>query len=349
MKPDNTLPFFAHYVNDDKIFFSRGTNLFMSDNMGKTWEKLGKIPLSSIDILKSSHRLLRRLFRCHIHHIQPVNKSTLLLFGFGKIFRVQIRETITFKNCGDIVGRRPLFLCNAGFETFYYGEYKRNSNYDPIRIMGSENGGCTWETVRTISNIRHIHGVFHDPYDDAIWVTTGDRDHESGLWVTHDRFITLEKVVGGDQQKRVMQLLFTANYIYFGSDTGDEKNYLYRMSKKSRRIKRLQEVNGSVYWGCKVGNALFFSTALEPSKINKSQDACIWGTFDGEIWKSITHFRKDIWPTTLFQFGQVLFPVIENNNGYLWFTPFATNNDQTLQRIAMDKIISKFADSQYPL
>ena len=40
-----------------------------------------------------------------------------------------------------------------------------------------------------------MHGIFIDPYDGRIWVTTGDDDHESAIWFTDDEFKTLEKVV----------------------------------------------------------------------------------------------------------------------------------------------------------
>ena len=97
-------------------------------------------------------------------------------------------------------------------------------------------------------------------------------------------------------------------------------------------------MESSVFWGCKVGDYLFFSTVVESSKVNECKDACIWGSKDGENWKCIARFRKDIWPMKLFQYGQIFFPTGENNTDYLWFTPFATEKHLTLQKLNVKEL-----------
>ena len=140
-------------------------------------------------------------------------------------------------------------------------------------------------------------------------------------------------MIGGNQQSRALQLLFTKDYAYFGTDTPFEINHIYRLDKSSGRIEKLASVDASVYWGCKVGDALFFSTALEFSSVNVCSFASIWGSLDGRRWRQVAKYKKDLWPTRYCEIGQIFFPQGNNNTGYLFYTPVATEGDQTLQRI----------------
>jgi len=75
-----------------------------------------------------------------------------------------------------------------------------------MRVFRSHDGGRNWEVVWTFAGIRHIHTVLAN--EDEIWVTTGDLDEECGIWVTRDEFRTMDRIVGGEQRYRAVQLLF---------------------------------------------------------------------------------------------------------------------------------------------
>src|SRR5690606_32225381 len=117
-----------------------------------------------------------------------------------------------------VVGSRPMALCTVE-DTVYYGEYRSNGGFSgdsertPIHVWRSTKGD-TFEKAWQFTNVRHIHAISHDPFTNRIWVTTGDRDEESALWYTDDNFATLHKFIGGSQQYRAIQLLFTEAHIY---------------------------------------------------------------------------------------------------------------------------------------
>ncbi|MCD6361186.1 MAG: hypothetical protein J7M38_10005 [Armatimonadetes bacterium] len=326
-----------HYIDHDIMIFSKGVNVYVNYNGGRQ-DIVFALPLPTELRLRTLFELSARLFRCHIHHVARINKNIIVLGGFGMIYTYDLEANMLNIDITPVCDKRPLNLCVDNDSRLYYGEYRDNRERSPVHIYASDSEGRQWAPVWQFNRIRHVHGVFHDPYDNRIWVTTGDTNEECGIWATDDRFKTLDKVVGGSQQLRVVQLIITENYIYFGSDTPLERNNLYRMNKKTCKVERLQEVESSVFWGCKVGDYIFFSTAVEPSKLNKCKDACIWGSQDGETWKCIARFRKDIWPMKLFQYGQILFPSGENNTDYLWFTPFATEKHLTVQRLNVKEI-----------
>ena len=327
-----------HYIDPDIMITSKGAEVCIRYNEEKRRDVTFALSLPPKLHLRASADLARRLFRCTIHHVIRINKNIIVLIGFGLIYTYDLSVNGLIREVTPICGKRPLNLCVDNDSMLYYGEYRGNQERSPVDIYASDSEGRQWESIWCFTGIRHVHGVFHDPYDNRIWVTTGDTDAESGIWVTGNKFKTLDQVVGCSQQMRAVQLLFTENHVYFGSDTPLEKNYFYRMEKKTGQVKRLQEVESSVFWGCKVGKYLFFSTVVEPSKVNKCKDACIWGSQDGETWKCVARFRKDIWPMKLFQYGQILFPSGENNTDYLWFTPFATKKHMTVQRLNVKEL-----------
>lgn len=322
-----------HHFGKKFIFASVGNSIFSSSNNGKTWDRLFTLPVSGFGRIQHSCNLSRRFFRAGIHHIASVGKSGLVVIANRLIYQYDLNKRAPIYEEVQIAGSRPLFLCHNNIDRLYYGQYCGNPNREPIHLYCCDWYHHSWKIACTFDSVRHIHGVFFDPYEKAIWVTTGDTDREAAIWKTKDQFASLERVVSGSQQARVVQLLFTKEYVYFGSDTPLEKNYLYRLHRENGNIETLQEVGNSVFWGCKVQDMLFFSTAIEPSDVNRTKSASVWGSKNGKDWQCVLNFKKDIWPMKLFQYGQVLFPSGFNQTEYLWYTPFATTGDQVSFRV----------------
>jgi hypothetical protein len=248
-----------------------------------------------------------------------------------------------------VEGSRPLSL-TAGKELVCYGEYRSNPERGPVHIWAASLDNLqSWDPVWTFNSVRHVHGVFFDPFRRAFWVTTGDDDHESAIWVTEDNFQSLSRVLGGTQQYRTIKLLFTRDAVYFGSDAPEELNYLYRLHRASGEVQRLVRVGSSVFHGCTVGDRLFFSTAIEPSTHNKTRYVEVWGSKGGEQWQVIRRFQKDCWPMKAFQYGQVKFPAGQGDNTHLWLTPLATENDQHTLKIPLGKLFENGSSRVAPV
>jgi hypothetical protein len=321
------------YIDNNTIYVQSGSRFYKTQDLGASWDCILRLP-SKYPWL-TWNALFNRLMRSGVNGFRVLSDKSFILTWNGRIYKITHDGKLKRAVVNAKKGSRPLFLEMDNNERLFWGEYFGNENRKEVNVLTSEDGGLSFETIYTFPSgvIRHIHGVFSDSYDNTIWITTGDDDEESGIWVTANCFRSLEKVIAGSQQVRSIQLLFTKKYVYFGSDTPLEKNYIYRVDKATQKIEKLQEVESSVFWGCKVGDALFFSTAVEPSKVSKCQDACIWGSMDGEKWTCIARLKKDIWPKKLFQYGQIFFPAGENNTEYLWFTPFSTEKHMTVQRL----------------
>ena len=206
-------------------------------------------------------------------------------------------------------GSKPLNLCFAPSGNIYFGEYFQNMEKEAVNIYCSSDNGQTWHVAHSFAagEINHIHGVFFDKYTDRIWVVTGDRENECIMGYTEDEFKSFHEVFRGGQEYRTCQLFFYKDFIVFGTDTQYEQNVIKKFDRKSLAITTLQEVQGSVIKGGQVGDVSFFSTTVEPSKVNRDKYAHLWVTKDGLHWEERYKAKKDCWPA-IFQFGTFEFP-----------------------------------------
>ena len=307
------------YVSNNTLLIVRDNRLFGSEDYGATWKRFGAVPLNYSNRVLSFNTLLRRFSRRGVHHCVKVD-SEYFLIANGSVYAISTSGVVRLDS---VRGNRPLVV-QGNEQGVHYGEYRSNPERSPVAVWKLTHAGKETTPVAWFNGVRHIHGVFHDPHEGNWWVTTGDHDEEAGIWKTNDEFLTVQRVVGGSQRYRAVQLLFAQSHIYFGSDAPNEQNHIYRMDRQGRKVEQLQQVGGPVFYGCKVGASLFFSTAVEPSSVNKTRYAEVWRSDDGSSWRRILRFRKDILPMKWFQYGQVLFPSGEGDGQHLYCTPFAT-------------------------
>jgi len=323
------------YIDSTRMIASRGFQLFESLDSGTSWTSLGTAPVAMHHRCRSWIPLLRRFCRAQIGNVVLLDESNLLFFAADKVWRYDL-ETRRFLHSAPLVGRRPLTICRTGDSELYYGEYRRNFERTPTHLWRTGDSGKSWEAVHRFTNIRHVHGVFHDPFTDSLWVTTGDDDEECGLWQSTDGGVTMTRIIGGSQQFRAVHLLFREDAIYFGSDTPREKNHLYRLHRKDHSVERLCEVDNSVFFATDVGGTMCFSTACEQSDINRSPYASVWASTNGDDWSPIVRMTKDGWPSPWLQHGHIRFPTGIQRPDRLCFTTMATNLHETVLCVGMN-------------
>lgn len=319
----------VHYHDGDKLIFSEGKTIYLHTERSIK-KKLFSVDKNLIESILLKSNLYRRLTRSHIYHVIPVNDEHLLVFVSKQILYLNISEQ-KIVNSTRIKGSNPLQIENFG-NTVYYGDYIRSSQNPPIHLYKSEPPYSNWSSVKTFNGIRHIHGVFRDPYTNLLWVTTGDENEESWIFSLSRDTYEVNFSLGGSQTYRAVTLLFTEDYIYYGTDTPREQNYIYRFKRGEKKVEKLSEVGGSIFFGTKANNHLFFSTAAEPSKINKSNTVELWHSSDGINWNLDLEFKKDVWHSKLFRYGLIFFPNGPGDGKNLWFSTMGTVNDQKIYK-----------------
>jgi len=255
----------------------------------------------------------------------------ILVFAGKLIFSIN-RPTGEVVACNALRGGRPLSVCTTP-KRIYYGEYGRNPERKPMSVWASSDGGVSWSKAWTFENIRHVHGVFQNPHDGSIWITTGDSDEESIIWRTEDEFETVQKVVSDGQQSRAVSLVFSESAVVYGTDIPDRPNTLRKYDCVTAQTDTLAEVDGPVFFSANVNGRTFFSTSVEKENIQRIRDVRVYVSDDWANWHKVLNLRKDCLSPVYFQHGQARFAMGQGDGASVWITPFATKHDHQSIRL----------------
>jgi len=221
-------------------------------------------------------------------------------------------------------GTRPLNIAAAPDGRVFWGEYFDNLGRDAVHVYGSHDRGASWRVVYSFEKgaIRHVHNIVYDRWADCFWVLTGDVGSECRILRVSLDWTRIESVISGNQQARAVAAVPKEDGLYFASDTPLEQNYIYRLDRKAS-LARLAEIHASVLCGCTVGDAVFFTTMVEPSAVNLDRAVSVYGSARGSDWARSESWRKDWWPTTLFQYGNAFLATGNNSTNLLAITTVA--------------------------
>lgn len=309
------------YVSSIKIIASKGYQLFISEDCGITWQYWSKIKWNKYSFF-SSIRILVRLTRSEISALYCLTNGDYICIAKKGIYKFNPISSLFIRVKKISRGSRPLHLAIDNNDSLYFGDYFLNKKREIVNIYCSNDYGKTWMIVYSfpIKSIKHIHGVFFDKFDEKLWVTTGDNDGECIIGYSEDKFQTIKELYKGGQNYRAVKLLFYKDYILFGTDSPFITNKIYKIHRVTNKLEMIFTVQGSVIDATKLNDFAVFSTTVEPSKINTDQNSYIW-QYDGKNeWECIASYKKDLWNMTLFQLGNVQFPVNDSTDNWLYFS-----------------------------
>jgi hypothetical protein len=192
----------------------------------------------------------------------------------------------------------------------YFGEYGGNLNRAAVPIWCSRDGGRSWKVVHEFpeGSIKHVHGVYVDPYSDLLWVSTGDFEKECFLNCVDEDFNHLQSFGDGTQQWRPVSLLFEKDKILWGMDSPLETSYLQEFDRTTGTLSRHAEFPGPVWYTkqFKDGSVLLQSS-VETGPGVKGKHAHLFGSRNNREWIDLAQYKKDIWPMPFFKFGVLSF------------------------------------------
>jgi hypothetical protein len=186
-----------------------------------------------------------------------------------------------------------------------------NPDRKPVRIWRVSKDLDTWQLAADLEGVRHVHGVYLDPYEqNTFWVTVGDFAGECYFLRTKDGFKTIERIGDGSQVWRAVRIFFTEHHICWLTDSHIEQNTACRMDRKSRELEIGQKINASSWYGCRTKEGLFLAfTTIERGPAIQTDRSSVLASRDAFHWETVFEFKKDSWkPVQLFKYGVISCP-----------------------------------------
>lgn len=303
----------VHYIEQGGIWASSNYTLYRSKNEGLDFKTAFDLKVPLIVQIAVKFRPSTRLFRLGVRSLRKLGSGTFLVIADKRIFRLRNGQGQAVYSFPRGFGPIREGWCEDNKGNVYLGEYFTNGKCRyPVRLLKSTDDGQTWEVIRIWHHIQHIHFVQYDPFSSRIWLGTGDRDEESNISFSEDEGKSWTELGSGDQMFRAVTLLFTKDYVYWGTDAPTKQNYIYRYARKSGEIERMVAVGGPVNYSMSLKNGIkLFNTDVE----GKSEEGItewdrkshIWASKDGIHWEDLIGWEKDSWPYKL-GYGRVYFP-----------------------------------------
>ncbi|MDD4436544.1 MAG: hypothetical protein PHS04_00710 [Tissierellia bacterium] len=308
--------------------------IYLLNVNNKKSEFICKLPIDAFKRLASRSRLLERLLRLEVKATVAITETQLLLSYRGDIYRIDLDEKTIVKEHTYRSGMNNSLSFSKiegvkGFDDcIAYGEYtlnprRENSSAIYVRSLLS----ADWKKVFEFSagTVRHIHGIAPDKAAGCVYILTGDLDNESGIWVSRDNFKTVKPIMSGAQKYRTGFWYSVKDGYLYPTDTATEQNYIYFATQRldgSWQIKSVSDIDGSCISALDTDDKVYISTTVEADEsitgwkswINYKKGAGIKSDYAQLLAvdkqnlsvKKIAHFKKDILPYKLFQYGSVL-------------------------------------------
>ena len=329
-----------HTIIDGTLISSKGYSIFKSEDFGKSWILAGTLPVLTHKYLLSKSRIISRALRIGIHQIKQIQVGKILICCDKSIFL----SDSSFSRFRQINLNSRFFqlldnnICvTPGFT--YFGEYMPNLKKNEINIFRTEDGE-NWDKIYAFpkKSVKHIHLLQFDPFSQKIWFSTGDSDSECFMGCANDDFSEVEIVGHNHQDWRCLELLFTSEKIYWGTDNPNGQNWLISLDRNSRSIQKIARFNGPIYNLKRFSAGYLLVTATEGGNGEWDNRAHLWYSPDIEklLWNECISFEKD-WMPFIFGFGRLLFGANFNNSISLCGSALK-NMDERSIIISFDKL-----------
>ena len=294
----------------DVLWASSGYNVYNLDLNGTGKTLVGKIPVKKYKEFMNRSRIISRFLRMGIYSINKISKDKILI-ACDKGFYV-IDSKFHFVGKVDLSIKSFQLLDHSicvSPDFIYYGEYFPNVSRQEIKIYRSKtSSGLDWGVVYTFpkKSIKHIHLLQYDPFYKKIWFSSGDSNEECRLGYARPDFSDVCLVGNKNQKWRTLELLFTKEKVFWGTDSPQNENKLLAYSRKSEELEEIARFDGPIYNLRKIGTrGYIIVTATEKGTGEWDNKAHLWYSSNLYDWYDCVSYSKDNLPN-IFGFGRII-------------------------------------------
>jgi hypothetical protein len=298
---------------DGACYIGRHYAIFRSADEGSTWQFVTRMPCAVHRRVAQVSRLACRLLRHEVRAINRLSDGTIIAANrewvyYGRPGEPRMRPC-TIDTSAKFLAP-PMSVAIGPSDRVLWGEYDSSSVRKLVRLYVSDDGGRTFEVARTFppGDIRHIHTLSFDAAIDRYWLLAGDHEKEPGIGLLSKDLKHFDWLVKGQQQYRAAEVFDFGDRLVYGTDSEREQNCILSLDKKSGRVERIIEIEGSCIYAARFGPWYVLSTTVEPSEVNASSHATLWASRDGARWTKVFSAAKDFWHPRYFQYGSLVLP-----------------------------------------
>lgn len=303
------------------FILSRRNRLYSSIDLVPPFAPMGRFPAPLWKEIAARIRPAQRLLRFMYYNVVKLPGKEVFV-TFDKFVGVQVEGRIQM--LGGLV--RPCRILRGACAvdadgSVFFGEYLMNPDRHDVHVYRYVPGQPRAEIVHTFSSrtVRHVHGIYFDPYEKCLWCVTGDGERECLMLRTDDGFRTTSELGKGDETWRCVSLLFTESSLYYATDAEFRQNVLYKVDRRTGARTVLHELDGPVYYSAAVGQDLFFAVTAELCPSQKSPTATLWHLDPAGRCTPFASFPKDRFPVAWFLPGTLHFPRGPGRSGEILF------------------------------
>jgi hypothetical protein len=300
----------ALYIGrDETVYIARRYAIYRSSDWGDSWVPDCYVPASIDSAIAMRVPLAARLLRRYIAAFVVLDDGSRLAVARDGIYRAGPGESRMSRVFHITRGSRPLNLMVDGSRVMF-GEYGNALSPHEILLYASDDCGKSFHTAYCFSqgDVRHVHNILVDPYEDCYWVFVGDYGEQPGIARLSKDLRTLDWLARGSQKVRAVSAIVEDDCLLYGTDSDIERNSLVRLDKSSGAIDELCETNGSSLYATRFGPLKVISTCVEPNPSTVSNECALYASLDGEDWKRCCVHKKDRYHPVYFQYGTLVLP-----------------------------------------
>lgn len=302
------------YSLDGRLFVGRNYKLYGLDSQNNV-TCIAKAPCPVKRRLIEKSRLLCRLFRHEIRGAIDLDNGTKVVATRQGLFYGQRGEMIlTAAKMSALTPeiKQPMMITADSQNRIIWGEYWGNPDLRPVRLFVSHDRGRSYEPFFTFKpgEVKHVHNIVEDAYEDCFWVLAGDHARQSGIGRLSKDLKTFDWLVKGEQKYRAVCVFPFVDHLIYATDSEKEPNYICSLDKKTSRLEKICPLPGSCIYAARFGKWYIISTSAEYFDFDTVGNtmATLWASRDCLNWQRVFAARKDIWNKKYFQFGSLILP-----------------------------------------